>query len=186
MAALPVGSLSVKSRKALFRGQGRGTLTDGSDGDKHPGGLLGRDCWRHVCVSIRQNQASLEAAERKWVVWDFEPGICSFNRSCQGGLMRFQLKFLLRGFSLWGDKPQSWRELRISAEAPGPWGAGGSAELISTDRIMRSPLTPFQACHYRQGRATSFINLPTRGPRYGAHDQGGSAVHRTRAFLFWP
>lgn len=74
--------------------------------------------------------------------------------------MRFQLKFLLRGFSLWGDKPQSWRGLRISAQAPGPWGAGSSAELISTGRIMwLVPLPPFQAC------ATSFVNLPTQGPR---------------------
>lgn len=132
----------------------------GQDGDEHLGGLLGGDCWGHVRVSIPQNQPGLEGAKRKQVVWGFEPGVYLFNQSCQGGLMRFQLKFLLRGFSLWGDKPQSWRVLRISAQAPGPWGAGRSAELISTGRIMwLVPLPPFQAC------ATCFVNLPTQGPR---------------------
>lgn len=114
----------------------------GQDGDEHLGGLLGRDCWGHKRVSVRQTQPGLEAAGRKQVVRDFEPGVRLFNQSCQGGLMRFQLKFLLRWVSPWGDKPQSWRALRTSAEAPGPRGAGSSAKPIGTDGITWSCSRP--------------------------------------------
>lgn len=152
----------------------------GQDGDEHLGGLLGRDCWGHKRVSVRQTQPGLEAAGRKQVVRDFEPGVRLFNQSCQGGLMRFQLKFLLRWVSPWGDKPQSWRALRTS----------GSRQLCQA-HWHRWDNVVLLAPHSRPVITTKEVALPsltfpTRGPREGARGRGDPAVHRTRARLFWP